>query len=240
MARWYKPTGELFTDQIEMKKGGFRDPNVKDARKLGLVPSVTSILDLLAKPGLEKWKQGLLMDFIYRREDVSLSEAKEYAYEQYAEERDKSTGFGTRFHYLVEQYFKGERDFALDEEMMKFFPPFVEFLEENGIEGESEKSFASNHKGMGYAGTIDLEDDEWVSDFKTQDTKDTGRFATYPESLWQGAAYTLDSGKKFRNIYISSSEPKLFKIKEYSMEELEKAQEIFKLLLALFHKIKGL
>jgi hypothetical protein len=35
---------------------GERPTTIRDAKRLGLYPSVTSILGVLAKPGLEKWK----------------------------------------------------------------------------------------------------------------------------------------------------------------------------------------
>jgi len=35
------------------------------ARENGFVPSVTTILDVLAKPGVEYWKRSTLMDVCY-------------------------------------------------------------------------------------------------------------------------------------------------------------------------------
>ena len=39
------------------KNGKERNTNVRDARELNLVPSVTTVLGLIAKPGLATWLQ---------------------------------------------------------------------------------------------------------------------------------------------------------------------------------------
>ena len=52
---WYSKDGSpRYT--IEGKTG-VRATTLRDARKHDLVPSVTTILNLLAKPGLDNWKQ---------------------------------------------------------------------------------------------------------------------------------------------------------------------------------------
>jgi len=251
--RWYKPTGELFTEQIEMKKGGLRDVNLRDARKLGLVPSVTSILDILAKPGLLRWKEGKLivgtLDFTdnyiqTHKKPPPLDLAKDYVYEQFQQEMDKTTGFGTRIHGAIELWLTSKEKLVTtpDDVLRPFLDPLYKFLKDNDIKGTSEKSFAGEIDGMGYAGTLDLVGDGIISDFKTQDTKGTGKFVSYPESLYQLAGYKLAMPDitSVRNIYISSTELGVFKIKEYKPEELAKAEEIFRAVLKMFYLMKGL
>ena len=45
--------------QVEMKTkpGQMRPTTVRDAKQLGLFPSVTSIIKILSRPQLESWKQ---------------------------------------------------------------------------------------------------------------------------------------------------------------------------------------
>ena len=51
---WYTQTGiPMYT--IVGKNGKERNTTLADAKKLNLVPSVTTVLSLLAKPGLENW-----------------------------------------------------------------------------------------------------------------------------------------------------------------------------------------
>ena len=53
---WYTRNGvPQYT--VEAKKGGQRNTTLRDARAMGLVPSVTTILNIIAKPGLTLWLQ---------------------------------------------------------------------------------------------------------------------------------------------------------------------------------------
>ena len=52
---WYQHNGApQYT--VKAKDGSDRPTTLRDARKLNLVPSVTTILKIAAKPGLEAWK----------------------------------------------------------------------------------------------------------------------------------------------------------------------------------------
>jgi hypothetical protein len=53
---WYATNGNA-AYEIEKKDGGMRPVNLRDARKHNLVPSVTTVMQVMAKPGLEVWKQ---------------------------------------------------------------------------------------------------------------------------------------------------------------------------------------
>ena len=52
---WYDKTGEAAYTVVG-SNGKERNTNLKDARKHGYVPSVTTILGVAAKPPLENWK----------------------------------------------------------------------------------------------------------------------------------------------------------------------------------------
>ena len=53
---WYTRTGApMYT--VKANNGQQRNTTLRDARKYDLVPSVTTILNVAAKPGLEAWKQ---------------------------------------------------------------------------------------------------------------------------------------------------------------------------------------
>ena len=52
---WYAQDGEpMYT--IIGANGKERNTTLRDAKSLGLVPSVTTILGMIAKPSLENWK----------------------------------------------------------------------------------------------------------------------------------------------------------------------------------------
>lgn len=56
-SHWYFPDGSPLHEVERADGKGTRPTNLRDARKLGLYPSVTNILSVLAKPGLNAWKQ---------------------------------------------------------------------------------------------------------------------------------------------------------------------------------------
>ena len=53
---WYTTTGEPAYTTIGAN-GSERNTTLRDARKLGLIPSVTTINNMLAKAGLNSWLQ---------------------------------------------------------------------------------------------------------------------------------------------------------------------------------------
>ena len=56
-SHWYFPDGTPLHQVPRADGKGSRPTSLRDARKLGLFPSVTNVLSILAKPGLEAWKQ---------------------------------------------------------------------------------------------------------------------------------------------------------------------------------------
>ena len=53
---WYDRTGAAVFEVPKAKGGGMRATTIADARKLGLYPSVTTVLGVLDKPQLTDWK----------------------------------------------------------------------------------------------------------------------------------------------------------------------------------------
>lgn len=75
-SHWYYPDARP-CHQVQAKSGkGLRDTTLRDARELGLFPSVTSILKVIAKPELENWKitQAILASITLPRERESFEE----------------------------------------------------------------------------------------------------------------------------------------------------------------------
>ena len=52
---WYTQEGDPMYTIIGVN-GKERNTNLRDAKLLNLVPSVTTVMDLIAKPSLENWK----------------------------------------------------------------------------------------------------------------------------------------------------------------------------------------
>ncbi len=64
MGHWYQQDGQPLYTVPKADGKGERDTTLRDAKKLGLVPSVTSILGIVDKPALTRWKQDQLFDAI--------------------------------------------------------------------------------------------------------------------------------------------------------------------------------
>jgi hypothetical protein len=55
-SHWYFPDGTPLHDVPRADGKGTRPTSLRDARKLGLFPSVTNVLGVIANPGLSAWK----------------------------------------------------------------------------------------------------------------------------------------------------------------------------------------
>lgn len=173
---------------------GMRNSTLADARKLGLVPSVTEILNVMAAPGLEMWKQNQILDAAYSvgqydfegndiEKDVWLREVKEIAGQKSKTARDE----GSAIHDAIESAFKGRvispkyRDVAMR---------VYQFINENigGYDWFAEESFACP---IGYGGKVDLYSPtkRVVIDFKTKEEIIPGKRLAWDNHIMQLAAY---------------------------------------------------
>ncbi|NDG03303.1 MAG: hypothetical protein EB119_08965, partial [Synechococcaceae bacterium WBB_34_004] len=75
---WYTENGES-AHVVIGKNGNERNTTVADARKMGLLPSVTSVLGIMDKPQLTAWKieQAIMSSLTLPKEDGETLE--EYA-----------------------------------------------------------------------------------------------------------------------------------------------------------------
>ena len=61
-SHWYLPDRTPYHEVERADGSGLRPVTLRDARKSGAYPSVTNIISVLAKPGLDAWRveQGIL------------------------------------------------------------------------------------------------------------------------------------------------------------------------------------
>lgn len=184
---WYDRSGNPAYTVIG-KNGKPRSTTLRDARSLDLCPSVTTILSVAARPGLDTWKQQqvlLAALTLPKREGES---------EQNWLERvmldSKATGKiaaerGTNIHATIQAFFEGE----LIPEALPICRPVETAI--NDHFGPQlwlpELSFA--HK-LGFGGKADLICKQgFVVDIKTKETEDISKVDIYPEHGMQLAAY---------------------------------------------------
>lgn len=191
---WYSREGQpAYT--IIGKNGKTRGTTLRDARTNNLVPSVTTIIGVAAKPGLDTWKQQqvLLSALTLPRQEGE----SEQSWLERVMMDSKQTGRiaadrGTNIHATIQAYFEG----ALIPEAMPICKPVDEAITAHfGAQlWLPELSFA--HKS-GFGGKSDLiaksdyqhNFDGIVVDIKTKETDDISKADVYPEHGMQLAAY---------------------------------------------------
>ena len=218
MSHYYALDGTP-TYELKGANGKMRPTTIRDARKLTLVPSVTTIMAVQDKPALLIWKQGQILDAVLNNPINPLSQGALVDYwrkEIVSRSNDvgrKAAENGNIIHDSLEQYIK---DGVVDTKMLNIVEPVMNFLKENfsGFEWVAEDSFAHP---LGFGGKIDLygvknkgKDNEqrMVLDFKTKNkgTDDIEKLKAYDDHHLQTAAYTkgLEDTKFDKNLDYSA------------------------------------
>jgi len=189
-AHWYLPTGETFYT-VKGKNGQERPTTLRDARKVGALPSVTGILAMAAKPQLQRWmiQQAVLSALTLPRIDGESSDDFLKRIEEDRQAQSKAAADrGTEIHAAIEQHYRGEPHGVQ-------WTPWVievaaELAEREKTRWLPERSFACS---MGYGGKVDLHSESWVVDIKTKDG-DVADAKVYDEHAQQLAAYRRGLG----------------------------------------------
>ena len=106
---WYTATGEPRHTMPLAKGDGERNTTLRDAKKHKLFPSVTGILGLFAKPGLDRWKQDQLLRIAYdnpAKMDESFEHFADRCLVEHERPVEEAADFGTRIHDAIEKYFE--------------------------------------------------------------------------------------------------------------------------------------
>ena len=241
---WYAKDGTpMYT--VPAKNGEPRATTLRDAKKMGLLPSVTTIMKAAASPGLEAWKLNQMMlaaltlprmdgeneeSFIKRIQADSKEQARQAA------ER------GTAVHAAIERFYDGQ----IEAESLPYLEAVYKAVEKHfgNPRWAVEKSFASGE----YAGKVDmhtLEGDGVVIDFKTKEfTSETmEKVAGFDENCMQLAAYRMGLAipkARCANVFVSVTEPGLVVVREWTEEELERGWKMFDSLTKYWYAKSGL
>ena len=240
---WYTREG-LPQYTVTAKNGNQRNTTLADARKMDLVPSVTTIMSCAAKPSLEAWKlnQMMLACMTLPRADGEpeaeflqrvIKDSKEHA--KMAAER------GTEIHSALESWYEGvmladKADYQLG---------VAQAVKEHFGEPEwsVEKSFAHN---LGFGGKIDMHSFDGtgiVIDFKTKEFTDPDQVTGFEEHVMQLAAYRVGlhlPNARCANVFVSVTQPGLVKIIEWQPNEIERGWAMFDALRNYWYAKTGL
>lgn len=235
---WYTKEGTPAYTTIG--KTGERATTLRDARKEGLLPSVTTIINLMSKPALSSWlqQQVLLAALTLPRE----SNEPEQEWLKRVMSDSKATGReaaerGTAIHNIIQGYFE---QMYLPEK-----PAYLDAIDDalkNHFGNQpwlSEKSFGHH---LGYGGKCDLmakpmngQGSGFVVDFKTKDT-DLDKVDIYFEHELQLAAYR--EGLNLPNarcaILFVNGKTNQVKLVEIEEPQLQKSWECFQHLLRVY------
>lgn len=214
--RWYSPETGAIVPDVTGANGFLRPPTVADARKNGWVPSVTTILKIVANPGLEKWKNeqfGLSVLTLPRLPGESETAFLERAYDDSQREGIEAADIGTQIHNVCEQWIKSRTE-TTNIALLPYQKAFMQWLETN-LSPEKSRIFAAETQIVGskFAGTIDLiiatNTDIHILDIKSQNVKVEEQKkglkkkpAFYDEWLWQLSLYRdlLHNSERIRDI----------------------------------------
>jgi hypothetical protein len=228
---WYSRNGEP-TYTILGKNGKIRNTTLRDAREFNLVPSVTTILNVAAKPALTKWLQTQVLLAALTLPKIDGESEDDYI-ERILED-SKAQGraaadAGTDIHASIQGFYEGQgygrhepHVIACKEALEGFYGP---------QEWVAERSFAHE---LGYGGKVDLHASNIVVDVKTKDFTDPAKVDAYDDHLMQLAAYRIGLGMpeaRCANIFVSRSVPGLVTMRHWTQEELQKGFLMFTKLL---------
>jgi len=234
MSHYYDKKGNTAYTVIGAN-GKERSTTIRDARKQKLLPSVTGVTGIIAKPMLTRWitQETLKTSLeIHQRDDES---ADEYIKRIMAISKDtsgKAARRGTEIHDKLENYFT---DGDIDEADADIIVPCKDLIQSEfgDITWVPEASFG--HK-LGYGGKVDLYSPQGVIiDFKTKAKDELNSKLLYFDYCVQLAAYRtgldLPSAKCY-NLVISTTKPGTLYLHEWEEADLRRGMRMFKLMLA--------
>ena len=226
---WYDRDGNPCYEMVGAN-GKQRPVTLRDARNLGLFPSVTGIIKCAAAPGLEHWKrQQILLSAMTlpRIEGESIDDFANRVQQDSETQGRDARERGTRIHGEIECLLKGGQ-IPFDE----FAGPVRDYLYKRfpNAQWHAERSFASP---LGYGGKLDLYAPGIVIDFKTKDFGPEDEVKGYDEHIMQLVACAHGLGEPLAqvtllNLFVSTREPGLIVAIEWpDYEDRSRAFDMF-------------
>ena len=236
---WYTRKGEpAYT--VKAKDGSDRPTNLRDARKLLLVPSVTTIIRCAAAPGLERWKQDQVLHAaltLPRGDTEPEAEWISRVWTDSGETARKAAERGTAIHAAIQGYYEtGYFERELKEHVIGAVDVVAKW---GGGLWVAETAFACQ---MGFGGKVDLSSPGSVLDFKTKEFDKGADLKTWDEQAMQLAAYRFGLGIETARCaicYVSVSVPGLAKLIEIPEADLQKGWRMFLALLNFWQARTG-
>jgi hypothetical protein len=212
--------------------GKERNTTLRDARTMGLVPSVTTVMNIAAKPALTQWlqKQVLLAALTLPRRDKEAEDDYIARIMEDSKEQGRSAAdAGTDIHTSIQRYYE-QMPVQFHHEHVRGCAAAIDDHFGAGRDWISEKSFSHE---LGFGGKCDMHSllqSGIVADVKTKEFDDPAKVDTYDDHLMQLAAYRMGLGiptARCANVFVSRSVPGLVVVKEWSQPDLDRGWEMF-------------
>lgn len=239
MGHWYRKDGTPchFIDG--------RDTTLRDARKLGLVPSVTEVLQLISRPGLERWKreQAVLSALTLPRLPDEASGALLARIDQDASRQaQEAADEGTAIHDAIEASFAAK---PYPERYRPHVGAVYRMLEDNYPDVTDWVAEARFAHPSGFGGKVDIHSPSAriVGDYKGKDlAPDDDRQLAYDQH-WQLGGYAIglgwaESGIRGFNIFVSRSHPGHARFHEWTSAKMLQGMNVFRDTLSLWRSMK--
>jgi hypothetical protein len=194
---WYQPDGTPLHQVPKADGKGMRDTTLADAKKLGLLPSVTGITDIVAKPALMNWKAAQVAAAAFENPPTS-EESAEYFIERVINASHHQVAgaadLGSKVHDALEKLLTEGPD-AIAEDMWAYVAPVVAWKKEAKITYDQIENVLVNLE-IGYAGRCDVLGHDAagapvIIDYKTRKTKPKQVCKPYDTQGMQLAAYAV-------------------------------------------------
>lgn len=241
-SHWYTRDGSPMYTVPSKKNGSPRNTTIRDGRELGLVPSVTTILGVTAKPALIAWmQQNVLLSALTlpRRDNETEDEYVSRIIKDSKAQGREAADMGTEIHAAIESHYEGKPTAKHLNHVLAVTSALDAYY---GVQKWiPERSFAHE---LGFAGKTDLHVSEGlgiVIDTKTKEFDDPEKVEAYDENLMQLAAYRVGLGlplARCANIFVSRNNPGLVKIIPWSEDDLKRGFSMFMNLLE-YWKLKN-
>jgi hypothetical protein len=228
---WYTREGVPQYTVPSKKDGSPRATTLRDARTMNLVPSVTTVLNVAAKPALLAWlQQQVLLAALTlpRRPDEPEKEYIDRIINDSKEQGRSAADAGTDIHASIQGFYENKPTGKHQESVQACDLAIIKhFGEQKWI---SERSFAHE---LGFGGKCDLfsaDGEGIVADIKTKEFSDPAKVDGYDEHLMQLSAYRVGLGiakARCANVFVSRSVPDLVVVREWSAEDLDRGWEMF-------------
>jgi hypothetical protein len=229
---WYTRSGDpAYT--VRGANGRERPTTLRDARRLGLLPSVTGIIKMAAQPALEHWRinQMMLAALTLPRSQAEAESA--WLARVHTDSREtarKAAALGNAIHAALEGHFRGKPP---PEEFLPHVRAVLKLLGDYcGPQAWNiEKSFAHPD---GFGGKVDLFSDEWVIDYKSKEFDATNPPKIYDEHPMQLSPYRSGLGlpdARTGIVFVSSTVPGLVVMNELGGTDLDRGKTMFASLL---------